>query len=282
MKKIMITTEHIDASQGHSSKGNQLKWKQDDWWYKADAFGYESLAEVVVSHLLIKSTIQEQVLYEPVLMQKGEQTLRGCTSKEFKNKNQELITLEHLSRAYTSTSLSTQLSYIFDVEKQIHYTVELVENITGIDDFGRYLTGILEMDAFFFNEDRHTNNIALLYDTKEKTYQPAPYFDMGLSLFSDTREAFPLSYDFLECEKRIEAKPFSRDFDEQLDAANVLYGQNLRFHFSGREMEKEVDAILEQYQVVPDQEDGYQAGEIERVKDTLRFQARKYGYLFQT
>ena len=37
---------------GHTSKGNQLKWYQDGWWYKADAFGYESLAETLVTRLL--------------------------------------------------------------------------------------------------------------------------------------------------------------------------------------------------------------------------------------
>ena len=28
-----------------SSKGNQLKWKKDGYWYKADYTGYEGLAE---------------------------------------------------------------------------------------------------------------------------------------------------------------------------------------------------------------------------------------------
>ena len=28
---------------GHTSKGDQLKWKIDDRWYKADYMGYEGL-----------------------------------------------------------------------------------------------------------------------------------------------------------------------------------------------------------------------------------------------
>ena len=37
---------------GHTSKGDQLKWKIDDRWYKADYMGYEGLSEVLVSDLL--------------------------------------------------------------------------------------------------------------------------------------------------------------------------------------------------------------------------------------
>lgn len=37
---------------GHTSKGDQRKWKVGDRWYKADYMGNESLAEVLVSHFL--------------------------------------------------------------------------------------------------------------------------------------------------------------------------------------------------------------------------------------
>ncbi len=39
-----------------SSKGNQNKWCENGKWYKVDGLGYEALSEVVVSHLLKKST----------------------------------------------------------------------------------------------------------------------------------------------------------------------------------------------------------------------------------
>lgn len=40
---------------GHTSKGDQRKWKIENLWYKADYMGYESLAEVLVSKLLDRS-----------------------------------------------------------------------------------------------------------------------------------------------------------------------------------------------------------------------------------
>ena len=35
----------------------------------------------------------------------------------------------------------------------------------------------------------------------------------------------------VECRKIVEAKPFSRDFDEQMDEAEAVYGKQLSFHF---------------------------------------------------
>ena len=59
MQIIEMRQDNILTGIGHSSKGNQMKWKQDGYWYKADQFGYESLSEIVTSHLLEKSNIKD-------------------------------------------------------------------------------------------------------------------------------------------------------------------------------------------------------------------------------
>ncbi len=41
-----------------SSKGNQEKWLEGGRWYKLDQFGYEGLAETLVSVLLKRSNIE--------------------------------------------------------------------------------------------------------------------------------------------------------------------------------------------------------------------------------
>ena len=56
-------------------------------------------------------------------------------------------------------------------------------------------------------------------------------FDQGLCLFADTSQDYPLEQSVEKCLEIIEAKPFSRDFDGQLDAAEELYGVQLRFLF---------------------------------------------------
>ena len=47
----LVTDEKIAET---SSKGNQEKWydQVSDLWYKLDQFGYEALAETVISTLL--------------------------------------------------------------------------------------------------------------------------------------------------------------------------------------------------------------------------------------
>lgn len=282
MQTIEIFGKNIETGMEHSSKGNQLKWQQDGWWYKADAFGFESLSEVMASRLLSDSNIKNTVVCEPVIIRYKGREYRGCRSKNFRREGEELIPLERLARSYTGFGLAKQLAHMSDVKERIRYTEELVRNVTGQEDFGSYLVKMLEIDAFFLNEDRHTNNIALLYDTETREYRFCPFFDMGMSLFSDTREAYPLEKKFLDCRKEVHAKPFSRDFDEQLDAAEELYGCCLKFNFAADRIRYKVGKITEELKISEEGEkgNGYLMTERKRVEEILSFQAGKYGYLF--
>ena len=271
MDKIVLLDEYTKIEGHYSSKGNQWKWREGDYWYKADQLGYETLAETVISHILQHSTITDQVIYEPVIICYKDKELQGCRSKNFLGEQQELITLEKLFRQHIGMSLSKELSYFSDVKKRISYTVDHVINYTGLKDFGEYLTEILEMDAFFLNEDRHTNNIAVIYNLEKKEYEYCPYFDMGLSLFADVKQDFPLEKSVETCRKDIIAKPFSRDFDEQLDAANELYGSYLHFSMSKEDMVNEVDKWN-----FP-----YDKSLLDRVKMVLRDQTDKYQYMLK-
>ena len=128
---------------------------------------------------------------------------------------------------------------------------------------------MLEIDAFFLNEDRHTNNIAVLYNDKTQEYALSPLFDQGLCLFADTSNDYPLESPLDACLKKIEAKPFSLSFDEQLDAAEELYGIQLHFSFTIKDVQNELE------QLTP-----YYAPEIrKRIEQLLRIQIRKYAYL---
>lgn len=286
MEKIEVKQDTRIIGLEHSSKGNQMKWKQDDYWYKADQFGYESLAEVVTSHLLMKSNITETTIYHPVILSYNKKSYRGCCSRNFRETEELLIPLERLFRNHTTIGLANQIAKMPKVEDKIKYTEEVVRNVTGIDDFGVYLAKLLEMDAFFFNEDRHTNNISILYNKDTDSYRLCPFYDMGLSLFADSKVDFPLDMDYFSCKEKITAKPFSRDFDEQLDAVNKIYGCHLKFDFSVNRVADVVEELKKEYLLT--EEDiqngnigGYMMQEFQRVEDTLRYQAVKYKYMFQ-
>ncbi len=124
---------------------------------------------------------------------------------------------------------------------------------------------------FFLNEDRHTNNIALIYHPGMKKYRICPQFDNGLALLADTSTDFQLDKPLSECIGQIQAKPFSTSFDDQADEAVNLYGRQVSFEFRLEDVAQE----LEVFRGV------YDDRILERVQEILRSQIRKYQYLFR-
>ncbi|MDO5573394.1 MAG: hypothetical protein Q4G60_05360 [bacterium] len=267
-----IVCDHIQLVEtaGYSSKGNQLKWKNDQKWYKADYMGYEGLAEVLVSRLLKKTMVKNFVEYSFADLVYHEQNYHGCSSDDFLSDEEELITVGKLYRRYSGHELAKELAQITEVEERICFMTGEIESITGLEHFGRYLSVLLTIDAFFMNEDRHTNNIAVIHNSRTGAYRYCPYFDFGLSLFSDITTDYPVNKSIEECRNKIEAKPFDRDFDIQLDAAENLYGQHVKFDFTIK------DALSE----IREFESRYDRAILTRVEEVLRYQILKYEYLF--
>lgn len=95
---IELAEDCLRQENRHSSKGNQLKWRQDDVWYKADYTGYEGLTEYLVSHLFhfCPLPIEQYVLYETEEIHYKRRVYRGCRSRNFLSGSWQCITLERL------------------------------------------------------------------------------------------------------------------------------------------------------------------------------------------
>ena len=267
---IALFEQETLGQRRQSSKGNQLKWYSGKKWYKADYMGYEGLAEYVVSRLLQFSSLEQDafILYDTVQIQYDKTVFLGCRSDHFLPDGWQLITLERLFWQYYGESLYQSIFHIREPENRAAFLVEQTEALTGLREFGKYLSILLTIDAFFLNEDRHMHNIAVLLDEYGK-YHYCPVFDHGASLMADTKIDYPLDVSLDMLYGKSKAKTFCLDFDEQLDTVEGLYGQHLKFSFTNADVER----ILE--------EDGeYPAGEKERVRELLRRQRRKYQYLF--
>lgn len=245
MKQIKLSEQEIIESANHSSKGNQPKWFVDGIWYKADHMGYEGLAEVVISRLLEKTNISNFVMYYPSKIEFGYHNRSGCYSYNFLQDGCELIPLERLHRLYTNIGLSKKLKEFDNAKDRIKYTVDFIESVTNLKGFGEYLTAMLEIDALFLNEDRHTNNIAVIRNPKTKEFSLCPYFDQGLSLLSDL-DGFWLEGDTEKHILRVNAKPFG-SFEAQASAAQELYGKQLEIHFSMHDVNRILDDMGEYY-----------------------------------
>ena len=268
---IQLSETHMKDFRRKSSKGNQLKWEVDGIWYKADFTGYEGLAEYITSKLMGYSDLKngEYVLYDTEKIEYKKYTYLGCKSRNLLSEGEQLITLERLYKQRTGESLYKNLYHIIEPEERLLFLVEQVENITGITEFGRYMVKLFTLDAFFLNEDRHTHNIAVI-EKMDGSYMLCPFFDHGASLLSDIKLDYPLDGDIYSMISEAESKTISENFDVQLDIAEKLYGDGLRFSFS----KKEVEMLLEKEKYYPK--------EIKRrVKDIIFYQMRKYLYLFE-
>lgn len=227
-----------------SSKGNQLKWQDEKYWYKADYTGYEGLSEYVISHLLQKTSLKEDefVCYEMEEIQYKSQVFKGCRSINFLKDDWQIITLERLFQGFTGESLNRCIYRIADKEERLKFIVEQTERITGLRNFGEYMSKLLTIDSFFLNEDRHTHNIAVLMNGVGE-YAYCPIFDNGAGLLADTTMDYPLSGDVYELAESAKSKTFCQDFDEQLEIAEKLYGQQIEFYFTRQDVIKILECV---------------------------------------
>lgn len=271
MNTVNLDEYNLIDTKATSSKGNQQKWLVGKKWYKADHMGYEALCEVVISNLLRKSNVNEFVTYHPTKIEFDGKVINGCYSDNFKKKNESIITLEHLAKQWLSNSMAKEMLKYPDTEERIKRTVRFIEKVTNLKKVGQYITMMLELDAFFLNEDRHTNNIAFILNDDTGEYRFCPYFDFGLSLLADTTEDYPMGEDVYQLIDKIQAKPFSTDFDTQLEAAIHLYGDRLKLSFTNADIENAFDEV----------KDYYDAQTITRAKTILLYQKHKYGYMFE-
>ena len=267
---IELDLSEIKDTGRHSSKGNQLKWTQDNVWYKADYIGYEGLAEYVVSHLLQFSTLPENnyVLYDTESIRVSKKVYLGCKSANFLPNGWQLLTLERLFHTLHGISLYQSIFQFNEVEDRARFLVDQVTQMTGLKDFGKYLCMLLTIDALFLNEDRHMHNIGVLLDPFGN-YHYCPVFDNGCSLLSDTTTDYPLEDDIIDLIPQVQAKTLSMDFYEQLDVVERLYGQEIHFDFN----ERKIETLLKG-------EDLYSTDIKIRVRDILLQQCRTYQYLF--
>ena len=268
---IELFGQNIRTNRRQSSKGNQLKWENDGIWYKADYTGYEGLAEYMISHLLKKSTLAEQefVCYDLEEIKYGTVIYNGAKSKNFLNEDWQIITLERLFHNFFGESLYKNMYRIPDHEERLRFLVQQVERMTGLQNFGVYMNKLLTIDAFFLNEDRHMHNIAVLMNGKGD-YKYCPVFDNGAGLLSDTTMDYPMEQDIYQMISEVKSKSVSQNFDEQLDVAENLYGQNLQFLFT----KKNVSDIVNNADMYPPEER-------KRVELIIYSQMNKYKYLFR-
>jgi len=142
-------------------------------YYKLSCFdtingiiGHECVNELIVDRLLTILGIehlQYRLIHADILIDDKPYTTWLCASKDFKRRGESKLALDAL------------------------YQAERLENETPLDfciryGWSEYIRKMLIVDYIILNRDRHGANIEIIRNSGQKTLQPAPLFDHGISL----------------------------------------------------------------------------------------------------
>ena len=208
-----------------SSAGMQQKYFDDEtgFWYKEDYLGTEGLSEYAAT-LLLKDCGIPHAEYEVCEFYLGKRKVTGCRSKDFLKEGEILKTTFSLFKEFRGIDIAAKIAGCSVIDK-VKFFVDGIVDITGIENFGNYMSDILQFDAITKNDDRHFRNICVITNDGVH-FKPAPIFDNGGAFLAD-------KYTYGDCYSgnelyrtlnMVQAKPFSTDFDEQLEACEKIYG----------------------------------------------------------
>ena len=118
----LVTNDKIAET---SSKGNQEKWLEDNRWYKLDQFGYEALAETFTSLFLERSNIESDTPFhftryrmEKLNVHGRDRT--GCSSENFLQPGQSIVTLSHLFQQHLGGNLKISWNACPVTKNELH------------------------------------------------------------------------------------------------------------------------------------------------------------------
>ena len=205
VENFVISDEYLVRASG-TSDGTQDKFFNDGLWFKLDRHGGEGIAETTASLILKASGLAASkfVEYFPCVIN-GK---NGCYSKNFLKKDESFITIYRLYKNVTGRDLA-QACATMDYDDAIEYVINFVRQQTDLD-IHEYLANTFALDKAILNEDRHFNNLGLIYDGTK--FKSAPIFDNGKSFLIGNKKAAEQS----SLQKKIRtayAKSFSPSFD---------------------------------------------------------------------
>ena len=174
IEEFLISDECLVRTSG-TSDGTQDKYFKDGTWFKLDRHGGEGMAETLASSVLNAIGFPNDLFveYKPCIIN-GK---NGCYSKNFLKENESFITFYRLYKNVTGRDLATICSKM-DYDDAIEYVISFVKEQTNLD-IHEYLANTFCLDMLILNEDRHFNNLGIIYD--ETNFKIAPIFDNGKS-----------------------------------------------------------------------------------------------------
>lgn len=204
-----------------SSKGSQIKFYKDGYWYKLNESGREDLSEYIVSKLLECSSLpnSEYVKYELCDVEYKNKIYKACRSKSFLKEGETYISFEKFYKMMKGGNLTEDIIIRSDPKERIKYVVDFFKETINLD-ISTYISNTLSLDMLTLNPDRHLNNLGIIVNPEKDEYRCAPIFDNGAALLSNTTQ-FPMFEELSDLIKNVYGKPFSANLEYQAASAGI-------------------------------------------------------------
>ena len=182
IEEFLIDDKYLVRTNG-TSDGTQDKFFKDNLWFKLDRYGDEGIAETAASLILKESGLASSkfVEYFPCKIN-GK---NGCYSKNFLKDEESFITFYRLYKNVTGRDLA-QVCSKMNYDDAIEYVINFIKQQTNLD-IHEYLANTFALDKIILNEDRHFNNLGIIYNGTG--FKPAPIFDNGKSFLVGNQNA---------------------------------------------------------------------------------------------
>ena len=173
-------------------KGNVIKYKVADTWYKEDYFGYEAACSYLCSKLLYtaRKVDGSRVDYVPYHIEKIKNKIYSVSS-DFLGEWEELYTLEDLYMRIRGCRFYDNLS----ITDKADCIIEFMEKELNITDTGCYITLLMEWDALTLHPLRAMDDIYIIRD--EDMFYPAPVFGFNKTWLYPIGKSKNTQYDML-------------------------------------------------------------------------------------
>ncbi len=244
MAEYKMTAKELIMTNG-SSRGSQIKFRKDDYWYKIDETGPEGKAEELAYKILSCSNLTENELtkYESCTISYEGKKYNGCRSKDFLKPGEQLLSYSKIYKLMTGKDLSEEILRFETPKERIDFVSDIIYSFCKLD-VKEHIAKNLTVSMFIMDTDRHFNNIGIIADAELSSFRNAPIFDHGAAFLSNYTKYPPniTIQDLKNDNIIITGKPFTANLEYQAHEAGYLV--NFDFDKINKMLDKEPNSRM--------------------------------------
>lgn len=226
----------------NSSRGSQIKFCKEGYWYKLDETGPEGAAEALTSIILDHSSLQETeyVKYELCDIEYEGKIYTGCRSKNFLKEDEIFVSYAKIYSMLYGKALNEEVTLLSSPNERIDFVCDVIKEFSDLDVHD-YIGKVATLDMLILNTDRHFHNLGIITDKNYENARNGPIFDNGAAFLSNYVKNPPdILIENIDVHTNVFGMPFSPDLEYQA----VCAGLSVKFDFAGIKKYVESDQKL--------------------------------------